>query len=113
MSQNEWKTTEIRASKVGHFSPFSCPGLAELQWRVADADAGRAEVAVAEARRLDDAAAAVADHADAFHAALIEALRVVCPAALPSAADSEDEPAAAAAVGLVRLGGRGSPRAPV
>ena len=27
MSQNEWKTTEIRASKVGNFSPFSCPGL--------------------------------------------------------------------------------------
>ena len=26
MSQNEWKTTEIRASKVGNFSPFSCPG---------------------------------------------------------------------------------------
>ena len=26
MSQIEWKTTEIRASKVGHFSPFSCPG---------------------------------------------------------------------------------------
>ena len=30
MSQNEWKTTEIRASKVGNFSPFSCPGLAVL-----------------------------------------------------------------------------------
>ena len=27
MSQHEWKTTEIRASKVGHFSPFSCPGV--------------------------------------------------------------------------------------
>ena len=26
MSQNEWKSTEIRASKVGNFSPFSCPG---------------------------------------------------------------------------------------
>ena len=26
MSQNEWKTTEIRASKVGNVSPFSCPG---------------------------------------------------------------------------------------
>ena len=26
MSQNEWKTTEIRASKAGNFSPFSCPG---------------------------------------------------------------------------------------
>ena len=26
MSQNEWKTTEIQASKVGNFSPFSCPG---------------------------------------------------------------------------------------
>ena len=30
MSQNEWKTTEIRASKVGNFSPFSCPGLPPL-----------------------------------------------------------------------------------
>ena len=30
MSQNEWKTTEIRASKVGNFSPFSCPGHARL-----------------------------------------------------------------------------------
>ena len=28
MSQNERKTTEIRASKVGNFSPFSCPGQA-------------------------------------------------------------------------------------
>ena len=28
MSQNEWKSTEIRASKVGNFSPFSCPGKA-------------------------------------------------------------------------------------
>ena len=28
MSQNEWKTTEIRASKVGNVSPFSCPGEA-------------------------------------------------------------------------------------
>ena len=27
MSQNEWKPTEIRASKVGNFSPFSCPGV--------------------------------------------------------------------------------------
>ena len=26
MSQIEWKTTEIRASKVGNVSPFSCPG---------------------------------------------------------------------------------------
>ena len=26
MSQNERKTTKIRASKVGNFSPFSCPG---------------------------------------------------------------------------------------
>ena len=26
LSQNEWKTTEIQASKVGNFSPFSCPG---------------------------------------------------------------------------------------
>ena len=26
MSQNEWKTIEIRASKVGNLSPFSCPG---------------------------------------------------------------------------------------
>ena len=26
MSQNEWKTFEIRASKVGNVSPFSCPG---------------------------------------------------------------------------------------
>ena len=26
MSQIEWKTIEIRASKVGNFSPFSCPG---------------------------------------------------------------------------------------
>ena len=26
MSQNEWKTTEIQASKVGNVSPFSCPG---------------------------------------------------------------------------------------
>ena len=27
ISQNEWKTTEIQASKAGNFSPFSCPGL--------------------------------------------------------------------------------------
>ena len=26
MSRNEWKSTEIGASKVGNFSPFSCPG---------------------------------------------------------------------------------------
>ena len=26
MTQNEWNTTEIRASKVGHVSPLSCPG---------------------------------------------------------------------------------------
>ena len=26
MSQIEWKTIEIRASKVGNVSPFSCPG---------------------------------------------------------------------------------------
>ena len=28
MSQIEWKTIEIGASKVGNFSPFSCPGSA-------------------------------------------------------------------------------------
>ena len=27
ISQNEWKTTEIGASKVGNFALFSCPGL--------------------------------------------------------------------------------------
>ena len=26
LSQNEWKPIEIQASKVGNFSPFSCPG---------------------------------------------------------------------------------------
>ena len=40
MSQNEWKSTEIRASKVGNVSPFSCPGDLDLDGRdavVADA----------------------------------------------------------------------------
>ena len=26
ISQNEWKMTEIGASKVGNFAPFCCPG---------------------------------------------------------------------------------------
>ena len=26
ISRNEWKMTEIGASKVGNFAPFSCPG---------------------------------------------------------------------------------------
>ena len=33
LSQNEWKTTEIRASKVGNLSPFSCPGLHHVRLR--------------------------------------------------------------------------------
>ena len=32
MSQIEWKTIEIRASKVGNFSPFSCPGTSTSCW---------------------------------------------------------------------------------
>ena len=40
MSQNEWKATEIRASKVGNFSPFSCPGdeLRQLMHTIASGD---------------------------------------------------------------------------
>ena len=33
MSQNEWKTTEIQASKVGNFSPFSCRGASRAATR--------------------------------------------------------------------------------
>ena len=32
ISRNEWKMTEIGASKVGNFAPFSCPGSGSTVW---------------------------------------------------------------------------------
>jgi len=62
--------------------------LAELQWRVADGAHGDAAEALAEARRLDDGAAAVGENHAAFHAALAAALAVVFPAALSPAPET-------------------------
>ena len=53
MSQNEWKATEIRASNVGHVSPFSYPGreLVTARWREKN-DRDVAEAAATLDRRL-------------------------------------------------------------
>ena len=40
LSQNEWKTTEIQASKVGNLSPFSCPGRARVEFTLRKAAKG-------------------------------------------------------------------------
>ena len=57
MSQNEWKTTEIRASKVGNFSPFSCPGACAALEAALDASTASVDISdrrfVAEFALLD------------------------------------------------------------
>ena len=64
MSQIEWETTEIRASRVGHVSPFSCPGLDQRRGAVlVDSLANQESVklygnAFGEAARFDEILAA-------------------------------------------------------
>ena len=66
--------------------------LAELQWRVAEAGSHSCDVSVAEARRLEQATGAIARHAEAFHLALVDALRVIWPDALERSPEAPDGP---------------------
>ena len=65
MSQNEWKPTEIRASKVGNFSPFSCPGGEALGRERAELAAGLGEGAGADVEASVAGAAEVDEDEDA------------------------------------------------
>ena len=54
MSQNERKPSEIRASKVGNFSPFSCPGLRHIKNEVSNLEARARDTAEAISATLDE-----------------------------------------------------------